>query len=156
MRKELIAMRLEDEIKQEKFKSLHQKAFINIVFTSGWLGSKQAGFFKSFGISPQQFNILRILRGQYPKPASVSLLMDRMLDKMSNASRLVEKLKVKGLVERQVCESDRRQVDVIITEKGLTLLSEIDVLMPEQEKNLANLNDQELTTLNELLDKLRG
>lgn len=149
-------MRLEDEIKQEKFKSQHQKAFINIVFTAGWLGSKQASFFKNFGISSQQFNILRILRGQFPKPASVSLLMERMLDKMSNASRLVEKLKQKGLVERHVCESDRRQVDVVITEKGLNLLSEIDLLMPAQEKDFTNLTEAELLLLNELLDKLRS
>src|SRR5688572_20535772 len=101
-------MKLEEEIRQGKFKSEHHKAVLNIIYTAGWLNGIHTRILKKYGISPQQFNILRILRGQHPKPATINLLIERMLDKMSNASRLVDKLKVKGLVERRQCDQDRR------------------------------------------------
>lgn len=149
-------MEIGKEIKQSKFKNEYQKMLINILFTSGWLSAKHNSKIKPFGISTQQFNLLRILRGQHPKPATVNLLIDRMLDKNSNASRLVEKLRVKKLVERAVCPDDRRAVNVIITQKGLDLLEELDKLDGGMIKELKNLSEKEAATLNQLLDKLRG
>lgn len=149
-------MEIGKEIKQTKFKSEYQKLLINIMFTSNWLGAKHSLNLKPFGISSQQFNLLRILRGQHPKPATVNLLIDRMLDKNSNASRLVEKLRVKKLVERATCPEDRRAVNVIITQKGLDLLAEIDKQEIAFLKELKNLTEKEAEQVNFLLDKLRG
>lgn len=149
-------MRIEDEIKQKAFKSEFQKAMINILFTSGWLEHKQTQFLKQWGVSPQQYNVLRILRGQNNNPITVASIQQRMLDKMSNASRLVEKLKQKNLIERKECKADRRQVDIIITNKGLNLLSEIDSNMNDHEKFMKALSKEEAIELNRILDKLRG
>ncbi len=149
-------MEIGKEIKQSKFKSEHQKMLINILFTSNWLNAKHAASLKPYGISSQQYNLLRILRGQHPKPASVNLLIDRMLDKSSNASRLVEKLRLKKLVERTICPEDRRAVNVIITQKGLDLLAELDKNEGGMLKELKNLSEKEAEQINLLLDKLRG
>jgi DNA-binding MarR family transcriptional regulator len=149
-------MEIGKEIKQSKFRNEHQKMLINILFTSNWLSAMHAANLKPYGISTQQFNLLRILRGQHPKPASVNLLIDRMLDKNSNASRLVEKLRLKKLVERTVCPEDRRAVNVIITQKGLDLLGELDKVEGSFMKELKNLSEKEAEQLNSLLDKLRG
>ncbi len=149
-------MKLEDAIKQTSFKSEDERLIINLIYTSSCIASEQNRFFKQFGISPQQYNVLRILRGQYPNPASVSLIQERMLDKMSNASRLIEKLKLKILVKRSECSKDRRQVDVIITEEGLALLAEIDLENIEMHKACKALNTIEKESLNILLDKLRN
>jgi len=129
---------------------------VNLIYTHSWLVSKIQAILSEFDITPQQFNILRILRGQHPSPASITLLKERMLDKMSDASRLVDRLIQKGLVERKVCTSDRRKVDVIITDKGLKLLEEIDKTNEETDSYLKNLTLNEAKKLNELLDKLRG
>jgi DNA-binding MarR family transcriptional regulator len=149
-------MEIGKEIKQSKFKNEYHKMFINILFTSGWLAAKDSAHLKPYGISTQQFNILRILRGQHPKPATVNLLIDRMFDKNSNASRLVEKLRLKKLVERATCPDDRRAVNVIITQKGLDLLAEIDKQETSFLKELKNLSEKEAEQMNLLLDKLRG
>lgn len=149
-------MRIGKEISQDKFKNEHQKMLINILFTSSWLSSRHAISLKPFDISTQQYNILRILRGQYPKPATVNLLIERMLDKNSNASRLVEKLRLKKLVERAICQEDRRAVNVVITKKGLDLLSELDIYETEFLKSLNNLSTEQAEQLNVLLDSLRG
>lgn len=149
-------MRLEDEIKQKAFKTQKHKLVVNILFTSSWLGANHTRFFKPYGITSQQFNILRILRGQQGKPATIGLLQDRMLDKMSNASRLVEKLKQKNLVERKECSQDRRQMDVIITPKGLSLLNEIDSIMDNDQTFLNNIGESDAQQINDLLDKMRG
>ncbi|OGU17637.1 MAG: transcriptional regulator [Ignavibacteria bacterium GWB2_35_12] len=147
-------MRLEDEIMQKKFKSEHHKLLVNIIYTGNWVNAGSIKFLKQFGISPQQYNLMRILRGRHPETASVTLLTERMLDKMSNASRLVEKLKKKGLVERIECPDDRRKVEVSINDKGLELLKKIDGY--EYEKNFKNLSAAEAKQLNKLLDKFRG
>ncbi len=149
-------MELEKEIRQKTFKNDYQKMIVNIMFTHGWMNSLLSKRLKKYGISPQQFNILRILRGQYPEPARVNLLKDRMLDKMSNASRLVEKLRIKGLLDRHICENDRRAVDVVITRKGLDVLEKIDELEKEWEKQFYTLGTDEVKELNRLLDMLRG
>ncbi|MGD9900363.1 MAG: MarR family winged helix-turn-helix transcriptional regulator [Calditrichaceae bacterium] len=149
-------MELEKEIRQKTFKNDYQKLIVNILFTHGWLNSLLSKRLKSYGISPQQYNILRILRGQYPEPARVNLLKDRMLDKMSNTSRLVEKMRIKGLLERHICENDRRAVDVLITQNGLNVLKKIDELEKEWEKQFYTLSLNEVKELNNLLDILRG
>lgn len=150
-----IKMNLAVAIKQNTFKSEKEKALLNLMYTSSWIGMQQIRFFKQFGLSPQQYNVLRILRGQYPNSATVSLIQERMLDKMSNASRLVEKLKQRGLVNRDECPLDRRQVDVLINTNGLNLLNEIDNKRTDIEELLGNLKLEEAQNLNELLDKLR-
>lgn len=150
-------MEIEKEIVQSKFKNALQKAIVNILFTGNWLNSHEASVLKPYGLTIQQYNILRILRGQHPKPATISLLTERMLDKMSNASRLVDKLLAKGLVDRHICPSDRRQANVLINDKGLALLLEMDTVIDRLDNTMGNhLSDAELETLSHLLDRLRG
>ncbi|MEN7547754.1 MarR family transcriptional regulator [Rapidithrix thailandica] len=148
-------MKIEEAIKQKKFESERQKAVINLMYTNSWLSSVHTKCLKPFGISIQQFNVLRILRGQYPKPCTLSLVQERMLDKSSNATRLVEKLRLKGLVERNLCESNRRQVDILITEEGLILLKKASKVMHDVTEAMP-LNDLEAIQLNKLLEKMRG
>lgn len=149
-------MKIEDEIKQNRFHSEYQKLAINILFTNQWLTANTTKILKPFGISPQQYNVLRILKGQSPNAISVSNIMERMIDKMSNTSRLVEKLRQKELIERVTCEKDRRQVDVKITKKGLELLEKVKTEMNAFKTISNNLTEKEAKTINELLDKMRG
>jgi DNA-binding MarR family transcriptional regulator len=149
-------MKLEEEIKQSKFRSEFHKLAVNVIYTYGWLSKLQSQMFIDYHITSNQYNILRILRGQYPNPATVNLLKERMLDKMSDASRLVERLRVKGLVKRDLSSDDRRRVDVMITEKGLKLLSAIDKLNEKSDTIFKNLSSGEAKKINDLLDKLRG
>ena len=151
-------MRLEDEIKQPAFQSEAQKAYINVVYTAGWLGQRQMAAFKPYSLTLPQFNILRILRGQHPQPATVALLIERMLDKTSNASRIVDKLEEKKLVTRTVCPANRRAVDIRITEAGLRLLRQMDDdgLTDPGRNGLDKLTDSEVRQLNTLLDKIRA
>lgn len=149
-------MKIEEEIKQKQFKSERHKATVNIIFTYNWLIKNQVEVLKPYGITLQQFNILRILRGQYPNPSTIKLMKERMLDRMSDCSRIVEKLRSKDLVERHLCKVDRRNVDVLITKKGLNLLNKLDKIFENLDKKLIALNDKELKTLNKLLDKSRG
>ena len=147
-------MKLTDAIKQTKFSSSSQQALLNIVYVASLIRAGQSRFLKQYDLSPEQYNILPILRGQQGNPASIGLLQDRMLDRMSNASRLVEKLKQKELVSRCECPNDRRQVDVLITEKGLGLLQELDPKIKQMDENLKVLEEGELIQLNAMLDKL--
>jgi DNA-binding MarR family transcriptional regulator len=151
-------VRLEEEIKQSTFQSEGQKAYLNIIYTAGWLSLRQAAAFRPYGLTLPQFNVLRILRGQHPKPATVALLIDRMLDKTSNASRIVDKLEEKKLVTRTVCPANRRAVDICITEAGLSLLGQIDDsgLTDVRQNGMNALSDSEASQLNELLDKIRA
>ena len=149
-------MTLEDSIKQTKFRSEHHKMLLNIIYSAGIIQVEQERFFKQYDLSPQQYNVLRILRGQHPKPASIGLLQERMLDKMSNASRLVEKLKQKKLLTRDACENDRRQMDVCITPQGLELLASLDDKFSDVEQKLSVLSIEEAQNLNKLLDKLNN
>jgi DNA-binding MarR family transcriptional regulator len=148
-------MRIEDEIKQPIFRDEYQKAYINLIYTAGWLQLRQAAAFKPFGLTLPQFNILRILRGQHPLPATVALLIDRMLDKTSNASRIVDRLEEKKLVTRTVCPANRRAVDIRITKAGLELLDQIEATGVLHSCDNAPLNEAEMRQLNDLLDKMR-
>lgn len=150
-------MSIEKDIKQQKpFKSPYQKLVVNILFTNNWMNSDHLNILKPFDLTAQQYNVLRILRGQYPNPITVNGIIDRMLDKMSNASRLVDKLLVKEFATRCDNKDDRRACDVRITQKGLEVLEEIDVLQENWETSFSNLTPEEAETLSGLLDKLRG
>jgi DNA-binding MarR family transcriptional regulator len=146
--------RIEDEIKQEKFTSVHQKAVINLIYTSNWLQSKQQEFFKSFGITGQQFNILRILKGQYPKSISGTEIKGRMLDRSSDVSRLLDRLASKNLICRKTCPNDKRASDVLITEEGISLLKQIN--KTHKQDAVLSLTDHEAAQLSDLLDRARG
>lgn len=154
MQRNSFCMKIEEAIKQKKFDSATQKAVVNLMYTASWMESMSAAALKPHGISIQQYNLLRILRGQYPNPASVGLLQERMLDRMSNASRLVEKLRLKKLVERRECPADRRQVDVLITPAGLELLEKAGQRI-QSDAYAIGLNEKEAEQLSDLLDKMR-
>src|SRR5690606_9416052 len=124
---------IEDEIRQTKFTSPQQKAMLNLIYTSNWVQGKQQSFFKQFGITGQQFNILRILKGQYPKSISGTEIKSRMLDRNSDISRLLDRLTAKQLISRRTCPNDKRASDVLITDKGLNLLAEINKT-PQQDQ----------------------
>jgi len=147
---------LGEEIKQTKFKSEHQKAMLNIMLTANTLYASNSRFFKKFDLSPEQYNVLRILRGNHPKSCSVLNIQERMLDKMSNASRLVDKLETKGLLTRIQCKEDRRQVDINITKAGLEILNQIDVPFESMESVLECVSDNELVRFNEILTTIRN
>lgn len=149
-------MKLEDEIQQKKFKHDWQKLAINLSYTYNWISYKNHENFKNLDITPQQFNVLRILRGQHPNPCNLKLVKERMLDRVSDASRIVDKLKVKGFLQRHECPNDRRNVDLLITEKGLELLKSLDYIDDEFKTIFKELSPADIKTLNDLLDKIRG
>ncbi len=151
-----VAMGLEKDIQQEKFVNEHEKVAVNILFTGSWLHNLNAARLKAHGITPEQFNVLRILRGSHPKALMLSEITRRMIDKNSNATRLVEKLRLKGLLKREICENSRRQVDIFISEKGLNTLRKIDMEESEWLSILKNITKAEAQELNRILDKLRG
>ncbi|MEQ9415022.1 MAG: MarR family transcriptional regulator [Cyclobacteriaceae bacterium] len=149
-------MGLEEDVKQAKFTNEHQKAMVNILYTSSWLNNRNAAYFKKFNISPEQFNVLRILRGSHPAPMRLADVAERMIEKNSNCTRLVEKLRQKELVDRQLCESNRRQVDISITARGLKILSEIDKDYDQWLSIQKSITKAEAIELNRILDKLRS
>lgn len=149
-------MSIEEVINQPNFKNNWQKATLNILYTSNWMHYKIKSFLKPYGITQQQFNVLRILRGQFPNPLTTSVIRNRMLDRMSDASRIVERLCKKGLVERKVCSDDRRLVDVSISDKGLDILAEIDKKSSFLDFSSTTLTEEEAQLLSDLLDKMRG
>ena len=148
-------MTIDEEIRQTSWKSPLQKAVVNVLFTSRFLEEGSNQVLKPHGLTSQQFNILRILRGQKGQPATVKLLVERMLDKSSNASRLVDKLLEKDLVQRVTCPDDRRAVEVRITERGLDLLQAIDRDNQALETAAEGFSADQAQQLSDLLDKLR-
>lgn len=148
-------MALEQDIQQKKFRNQHQKAVVNLLYTVGWLKDQTRAIFDPEDITPQQFNILRILRGSHPKPLSTQAIRERMLEKMSDTSRIVDRLLVKGLVKKVTCQSDRRLVDIIITDKGRKLLERIDLRESDLDNIVSGLSEKEAEQLNRLLDKIR-
>jgi len=148
-------MKLQEEIKQSVFRNEQQKGIINIIYTYNWLQSHLKAHLKPFGITMQQFNVLRILNGQ-TNPISTSEIRDRMLDRMSDASRIVDRLYKKDLVKRSQCVKDRRLVDVEISESGRKLVQRIDRQANQIDNILGTLEEQEVLLLNDLLDKVRS
>lgn len=149
-------MEIEKEISNRKFENNHQKAIVNLIYTYGWMTNVLKQRLNKYDITLQQYNILRILRGQYPNPATINLLKERMLDKMSDASRIVERLVQKELAKRCTNEKDRRAVDIIISEKGLEILKIMDVEVSSKDILKDHLSDEEASELSRLLDKMRG
>lgn len=147
-------MDIADEIKQKKFTNHYQRATVNILFTAGWLDVLMTRMLRPHGITHQQYNVLRILRGQEPECASVGLIQERMIERSSNASRLVDKLHEKGLAIRKVNKDDRRQVDIRITKAGLMLLKDLDDKIDNGPVDFG-ISEEEALQLSNLLDKLR-
>lgn len=148
-------MRIEDEIKSS-FNDDYHKAVVNLVYTHHTLMERMNESFKTKNLTHQQFNVLRILKGQFPKPVSIGLIKERMLDKMSDTSRIIERLLKKELVIKKTSKQDRRSTDILISEKGINILKEINPVINEFNKNLAKkLNISEVQVFNELLDKIR-
>lgn len=149
-------MALEDEIQQSTFKNPVHKAVINIMFTSNWLTNRMRPLFKQYGITEQQYYVLRILRGRHPELCAARDIKMVMLDKTPDLTRLLDRLVKKGWVSRVVCKENRRKLDILITGDGLELLSAMDPEMKVNSEELETLSPEEAEMLSHLLDKLRG
>jgi Transcriptional regulators len=148
-------MSIEKDIQQSKFRNEYQKTVVNIIYTYNWVTEKTKQIFERGDITSQQYNILRILRGA-GKPLSTLQIRQRMLDKMSDTSRIVDRLVKKDLVQKVICKTDRRLVDVTITEQGMALLDKLDGYNDEMDALLGNITEDEAKMLNQLLDKIRS
>ena len=149
-------MKIEEAVKQENFRNVYQKATLNLLFTHSWLTDHLKSFFSTFDITPQQYNILKILKGQHPNPITTSLIRDRMLDRSSDASRLVDRLYKKELVNRNICQKDKRLVDVTLSDRGLELVDLVDAQTEKLDAYLSRLTPTEAKEISDLLDKIRG
>ena len=150
-------MKLEEAIRQIKFISKGQRLGLNLIYTFNWLQENRSSYFSKHGITSQQYNALRILRGNHPKPYSTSDIRERMLDKMSDTSRIVDRLIKKNLVERSTNKKDKRLVDVKITKQGLDLLQSMDESIEILAQSpFKNLTSEEQEILDSLLDKMRA
>ena len=147
-------MGIEKDINQTSFKNEYQKGLINLIYTCNWVTEKLKQVFNKEGLTMQQFNILRILRGS-DVPLSTLQIRERMLDKMSDTSRIVDRLILKDLTKKITCKRDKRLVDVTITDKGKKLLQKLDKYEPDIEATVKSLSEEEAKTLNYLLDKIR-
>ncbi len=149
-------MKLEQAIKQNIF-GQGQRLGLNLIYTFNWIKNHQKEYFSQFEITAQQYNVLRILRGRYPEVYSTSDIRSRMIDKMSDASRIVDRLLLKNLVERKTSKKDKRLVDIKISEKGINILNSMDATIETHvQKPFENLTMEERETLDQLLDKMRG
>ena len=153
---QISVMGISEDLKQSKFTTPTSKAIVNIIYSGNWMMQQQQELLKPFGLTAQQYNVLRILRGQQNNPMTVLGITERMMDKMSNASRLVDKLLEKKLVLRRECPQDRRAVDVIILPAGLAILEEIDQVQLAWEKNFKDISTDKLDQINEILDEIRN
>jgi DNA-binding MarR family transcriptional regulator len=148
-------MSIEKDIQQSKFRNEYHKTVVNLIFTYNWITEKTKQFFEKGDITSQQYNILRILRGA-GNPLSTLQIRQRMLDKMSDTSRIVDRLVKKELVQKVICKTDRRLVDVTITDTGLQLLDKLDSYNEQMDAMLESLSEEEAKMLNQLLDKIRN
>lgn len=148
-------MSIEKDIQQSKFRNEYHKTVVNLIFTYNWITEKTKQFFEKGDITSQQYNILRILRGA-GNPLSTLQIRQRMLDKMSDTSRIVDRLVKKELVQKVICKTDRRLVDVTITDAGLQLLDKLDSYNEQMDAMLESLSEEEAKMLNHLLDKIRN
>lgn len=148
--------KIEEAIKQSKFENEFQKAFINLSYTFHHFSNLTAKLLKNKSITHQQYNVLRILRGSFPKSKRIGDVKAVMLDKNPDLTRLIDRLLGKGYVSRENCSEDRRQVNIIITSKGLELLKELDTDMKGWDQELRTISESDAKSLNALLDKWRG
>ena len=151
-----MGQKLEDEIKTSKFRNAWHKAILNLMVTTNHISQLNNMVFKEYNLTAAQYNVLRILRGQLPQPCTILSIRERMLDKMSDTSRIVERLRKAGLIDRISCDKDRRAVDVCITEKGLDLLNSMQKEEEKLDHVLSALSLEEAEQLNVLLEKARG
>lgn len=152
-----VIMKIEEEIKQYRFESNLHKALINLLYTNNWHRDLQQSIFKEFDLQQQHYNILRILKGSHPEPVSPGYIKEVMLDKGTDLTRLLDKLERKSLIVRKLCESNRRKIDITLTDKGLELLGRIKPVFNKLNEEISNnLSEGEAQQLSDLLDKLRG
>ena len=149
-------MRIEEVIKQKEFRSEAHKAMVNLIFTSSQILNRISEVTENYGITRQQYNVLRILRGKFPGAASVNEIKDRMLDRMSDCSRLVDRLAAKGLIQKSLCPTDKRSVDITISGEGLDLLDRMEPAVASVEGVFSNFTQSEVNRFNEMLDRLRN
>lgn len=150
------AVKLEEEIKQSRFESQHQKAVLNVIFTANWINTNFRDVFKPYDLTPQQYNVLRILRGRHPKAANPGEIKEVMLDKNPDLTRLCDRLCKVGLITRTIDRNNRRKMNIKITDKGLEVLAQIDPEMKKLQDAMNHLTEQEATLLSDLMDKMRG
>jgi len=152
----LVIMKIEEIIKSTVALDTAKKVILNFMYTQNVIGDKFHEILKPYDISREQYNVLRILRGQKGNPANMCVIQERMLSKNSNTTRLIDKLLLKEYVTREVCPDNRRKIEVLITQKGLDILTELDPIITQQEHFFANnLTSDELEQLNTLLEKYR-
>ena len=149
-------MQLQKEVQTSKFQNNHQQALVNIIYTYSWASQRIKEILVPYNLTQQQYNVLRILRGQYPSPSTINLIKSRILDKTSDTSRIVDRLVEKGYLEKTTNTRDKRAVDIVITEKGLTLLKKLDKEVDFASLIVPNITPEEARDLNILLDKMRG
>ncbi|WP_347160272.1 MarR family winged helix-turn-helix transcriptional regulator [Pontibacter chitinilyticus] len=149
-------MRIEDEIQQKEFKDDYRRLLVNLLFTNNWVSQQTMPFFRQHGLTLQQHNVMGILRGQHPEPVCFGDIQCRMVDRSSNVTRLIDKLIEKGYVTRDICQANRRMIEVRLTEKGLQKMQEIDQDAQELYKRFHNLSQEEAVLMSKMLDKLRG
>ena len=149
-------MQLKEEVKSSKFENVFQQALVNIFFTYHWSNQNVKEILTPYDITQQQFNVLRILRGQHPKPCTINLLKSRIIDKLSDVSRIVDRLVQKGYVQKDINDIDKRALDITISKKGLKLLDKLDNEIDFSAFISPNLTEEEAVQLNYLLDKYRG
>ena len=145
-----------EAITKRTFRSEQEKAFNNLIFTNNWLENQHKSFFAQFGLTQQQYNVMKVLKGYYPNPCKANALQGKLLEKTPDISRIIERLRLKTLVDRRWKEGDRRSVDIVLTNKGMGLLFKVDTEIHRLENLFMRLTNNELSTLNQLLDKLRG
>lgn len=148
-------MSIENDIKQKSFKNVYQKVAVNLMYTDSWLLNNYSKILKPYNLSEKQYFVLKILSANYPNAVSINFIIERMLDKMSNVSRLIDKLLEKGLVIKVKSSSDRRSKDILLSNEGLNLIKEVECQMNHQEQKIATLSEEELSILNDLLNKVR-
>jgi DNA-binding MarR family transcriptional regulator len=149
-------VKIEEELKQDKFTSAIHKAIVNIMFTDGWLSNHLRDVFKNHNLTPQQYNVLRILRGKYPEALNPSDIKSVMLDKNPDLTRLCDRLLTRKLIDRCIDGDNRRKMNIRITEDGLNMLNLIDPIMVEFNEKVTTITQDEAEILSNLLDKLRG
>ncbi len=149
-------MRIEDEIQQKEFKDDYRRLLVNLLFTNNWLNQQLMPFFRKLGLTLQQYNVLGIIRGQHPEPVCFGDIQSRMIDRNSNVTRLIDKLIEKNYVTRDICQANRRMIEVRLTPKGLAKLQQVDENIPALYEQLHSLSNEEAVLTSKLLDKLRG
>jgi MarR family 2-MHQ and catechol resistance regulon transcriptional repressor len=149
-------LKLEDAIKQKRFESPQIKAMLNIMYTANWLMGEFRDIYKPFGITPQQYNVLRILRGKHPESVNPSEIKEVMLDKNPDITRLCDRLLAMGFIGRSIDAENRRKMNIVITDAGLQLLSQIQPLLDERQRIILNREGLNFELLSDLLDSLRG